>query len=148
MRALCTLRCHRRGPKSLCSASGSRPKLRGVSKGSGSCFEFRIYSKWVNHLRERINQSPIPKALFNYAKFIEQDPDIARSIASILQRQHEDANAQRGRDVSGAIVEVPWALVHQKTEVAVGRIASLTNALLRSRGGALRIQRRGGSMET
>ena len=106
----------------------------------GQWLMFRIQNlQQVGQSPSRANQSNYPnsESTLQLAKFIEQDPDIARSIASILQRQHEDANAQRGRDVSGAIVEVLWALVHQKTEVAVGRIAILTNALLRSRGETL-----------
>jgi hypothetical protein len=106
----------------------------------GQWLMFRLQNlQQVGQSPSRASQSNSPnsESALNLARFLEQDPDIARTIAPILQRQHEDANVQRGCDVSRAIVEVLWALVHQKTEVAIGRIAELTNALLRSRGETL-----------
>ena len=78
--------------------------------------------------------SPNFESTHNFARFLQQAPDIARAVAPLLQRQHEDATVQHACDVVRAIVEVLWAPLHQKAEIAVARIAELTNALIRSRG--------------
>ena len=73
----------------------------------------------------------------NLTTCIQGEPGIAQAIASILQRQDQDAQGQRGCDVNLAILEVIWAPLHDTKEIAVNRIAELTNALLRCRGEVL-----------
>ncbi len=73
----------------------------------------------------------------NLTTCIQGEPEIAQAIASILQRQAHDAQGQRGCDVNLAILEVLWAPLHDTKEIAVNRIAELTNALLRCRGEVL-----------
>jgi hypothetical protein len=73
----------------------------------------------------------------NLTTCIQGEPEIAQAIASILQRQDQDAQGQRGCDVNLAILEVIWAPLHDTKEIAVNRIAEWTNALLRCRGEVL-----------
>lgn len=73
----------------------------------------------------------------NLTTCIQGEPGIAQAIASILQRQDQDAQGQRGCDVNLAILEVIWAPLHDTKEIAVSRITELTNALLRCRGEVL-----------
>ena len=54
-----------------------------------------------------------------------------------MQRQHQDAQARRGCDVSVAVVEVIWAASHEGKEITVTQVAEGTNALLRARGETL-----------
>ena len=73
----------------------------------------------------------------NLTTCIQGEPEIAQAIASILQRQDQDAQGQRGCDVNLAILEAIWSPLHDTKEIAVSRIAELTNALLRCRGEVL-----------
>ena len=73
----------------------------------------------------------------------EIDPSLAacidggsavRAATLLLQRQEQDARAQRSCDINVVLIEVVWAPSHEKKEITVRRITELTNALLRSRG--------------
>jgi hypothetical protein len=68
---------------------------------------------------------------------IQAEPDIGQAIVPILLRQHRDAQARRGCEVGVVIVEVIWTPLHETREIAISRVAELTNALLRIRGGTL-----------
>jgi len=68
------------------------------------------------------------------AACIQGDPDFVRTVIPLLQRQEQDALARRSCDVDGAVVEVVWAQSHEAKEIAISRVAELTNALLRCRG--------------
>ena len=80
---------------------------------------------------------PNSELAHNLTTCVEGEPEIAQAIASILQRQNQDAQDQRGCDLNLAILEVIWAPLHDTKEIAVNRIAELTNALLRCRGEVL-----------
>jgi hypothetical protein len=70
----------------------------------------------------------------NLAAYVEVDDDIAKSAATLLQSQEQDAVARRGCDVNRAVVEVIWTPSHERGEISVSEIQGLTNALLRARG--------------
>ena len=78
--------------------------------------------------------SPHTPAMHTLAACIQGDRGIAQAIAPILRRQDQDAHIQRGCDIARIVVEVVWVTLHDITEVLIGKIAELANALLRSRG--------------
>lgn len=80
---------------------------------------------------------PTSELAHNLTTCIQGEPDIVQAIASILQRQIQDAQARRGCDVNTAILEAIWAPLHETEEITVYRITELTNALLRCRGEVL-----------
>jgi hypothetical protein len=80
---------------------------------------------------------PVTEIARNLTACIQGDPDIAQLIVPILQRQDQDAQARRSRDVSVAVVEVIWAASHEGKEITITQVAERTNALLRARGETL-----------
>jgi hypothetical protein len=101
---------------------------------------YRLHNfRKVGESRAAVRQSGFPDSEIarNLAACIRAEPDIAQAIAPILQRQHQDAEARHGCDVSVAIVEVIWAPYHATEEIATSKIAQLVNALLRARGETL-----------
>ena len=93
----------------------------------------------VREFRSAVRQCNVPGSEIarNLAACIQADPDIGQAIVPILQRQHQDAQARRGCEVSVVIVEVIWAPLHETKEIAISRVAELANALLRIRGETL-----------
>jgi hypothetical protein len=79
-------------------------------------------------------KSPNGEMAHNLAACIQGDPDFLQTVIPFLQRQEEDALARRSCDVKSALVEVVLAQPHETKEIAVSRVAELTNALLRCRG--------------
>jgi hypothetical protein len=101
---------------------------------------YRLHNfRKVGESRAAVRQSGFPDSEIarNLAACIRAEPDIAQAIAPILQRQHQDAEARHGCDVSVAIVEVIWAPYHATEEIAISKIAQLVNGLLRARGETL-----------
>ena len=70
----------------------------------------------------------------NLAACIQGETEFAQTVIPLLQRQQEDVLARRACDVNIALVEVVWAESHEAKEIAISRVAELTNALLRCRG--------------
>jgi hypothetical protein len=95
--------------------------------------------RMVREFRSTVRQCNVPvgESARNLAACIQGEPDIAEAILPILQRQHQDAQARRGCEVSVVIVEVIWAPLHETKEIAISRVAELANALLRIRGETL-----------
>jgi hypothetical protein len=65
-----------------------------------------------------------------------EDSELAGDTVQLLRPQDEEVREQRSRDVNCAIVEILWAMIHErnKGEVRVDELAKDVNALLRSRG--------------
>ena len=65
-----------------------------------------------------------------------EDSKLARDTVQLLRPQDEEVRGQRSRDVNCAIVEILWALIHERKqrEVKVDELAKDVNALLQSRG--------------
>jgi hypothetical protein len=68
-----------------------------------------------------------------------EDSGLARDTVQLLRPQDEEVRGQRSRDVNCAIVEVLWAIIHERKqrEMKVDELAKDVNALLRSRGETL-----------
>jgi hypothetical protein len=79
------------------------------------------------------NHRPASSKL-NLPACIEEEPDFAKAVSPIVERQKQDALVRRARDVKAAVIEVLWDPCHQMAEIPVDKIAQLTNALLRDRG--------------
>ena len=64
------------------------------------------------------------------------DSELARDTVQLLGRQDEDARLQHTNSVECAIIEVLLEFIHERklTEMTVGDLADLANALLQSRG--------------
>ncbi len=99
----------------------------------------------LDHFREvRASRSAVRQFKFpdseiarNLTACIQGEPDIAQAIVPLLQRQHQDAQARRGCEVSVVIVEVIWGPLHETKEITITQVAERTNALLRARGETL-----------
>jgi len=65
-----------------------------------------------------------------------EDPALASDTVQLLRPQDEEVHRQRSRDVNCAIVEILWAITHERKqrEIRVDELAKDVNALLRSRG--------------
>jgi uncharacterized protein (DUF2267 family) len=103
--------------------------------------QFLMY-RLLNFRKVREFRSPDHQAGFlhnlvahNLLACTQGGPAITQEVARFVQRQEQDATARRTWDPNAAMVEVMWALLHQKSkEASPTEIAKLTNALLRSRG--------------
>jgi hypothetical protein len=65
-----------------------------------------------------------------------EDSQLARDTVQLLRPQNEEVRGQRSRDVNCAIVEILWAMIHERKqrEVKVAELAKDVNAILQSRG--------------
>jgi hypothetical protein len=65
-----------------------------------------------------------------------EDSQLARDTVQLLRPQDEEVRGQRSRDVNCAIVEILWAMIHERKqrEVKVAELAKDVTALLQSRG--------------
>jgi hypothetical protein len=65
-----------------------------------------------------------------------EDSELARDTVQLLRPQDEEVRGQRSRDVNCAIIEILWAIIHDRKqrEVRIDELAKDVNALLRSRG--------------
>ena len=72
----------------------------------------------------------------NLGACVVDDPELEEKLSSLLESQDEDARAQRYTNIRYVILEIVLVLLHKRelSALRVGKIAELTNALLRSRG--------------
>jgi hypothetical protein len=70
----------------------------------------------------------------NLPACIEAEPDFAKAVSPIVERQKQDALVRRACDFKAAVIEVLWDPCHRMAEIPVDKITQLTNALLRDRG--------------
>ena len=96
-------------------------------------FQPRLLRFRLQHFRDAGKPRPGPSPL-NLPACIEENSDFVQAVKPLLQRQQQDALARQGPDVRVAIIEVLWPLCHEISEIGVGQLTGLTNALLRDRG--------------
>jgi hypothetical protein len=110
-------------------ASDFQPRLLMYRlKNSGQVRESRVdVSKFTFATRQ------VARSL---AMCFPEDPALASDTVQLLRPQDEEVRGQRCRDVNCAIVEILWAITHERKqrEVRVDELAKDVNALLRSRG--------------
>jgi len=96
----------------------------------------------------KVQESPLDLSTFTVATrqlartlalCFPEDSELARDAVQLLRAQDDEVCGQSHRDVNSAIVEILWAITHERKqrEVQVDELAKYVNALLRSRGETL-----------